>query len=219
MTANLAPDPERVLDAYADATRIVASGPLIRRFQAGVAEERARSTARPWSGALARLTGVPLRLRDSFDAAFAPRVTFALRLQSLALVLLTVLALSAIVGGAGAIVVEVVTGPDRGATLPGFIVDPERSPIAVPIATPVAPALPQRSTSRLPAPSPTAVPRVTVRVLAQEAPRRARDGKRRKAADHHVVATSGCPVSLIARADGASDATWRSWSRQRSCAS
>ena len=217
MTANLAPDPEHILEAYADATRIVASDQLIRRFQASVVEERARSASRPWSGALAPLSGARLRLRDSLDVAFAPHVAFALRLQALALVLLTILALGALVGGAGAVVVQVVNGPDRGAALPARVLAADSSqPAPGPVATP-APL--ERPTSPLPAPSPTVAPEVTVRVLAQEVPRRARDAKRPKSVHQPAVAARGCPVSVITRSDQAVATTQRSWSRERSCAS
>lgn len=158
MTANLAPDAERVLDAYAEATRIVASAQLVRRFQAGVADERAREARRPWSGMVAWLRGTRLRLAEPFSIAFAPHVTFALRLQSLALVLLTVLALSALVGGAGAVVVRVVDGPHRGPDVPGRVWVP-------------APAVPVPSTAPVPAQTSKA-PVVTTTVLAQHAPRK-----------------------------------------------
>jgi len=216
MTATVRPDPDRVLEAYLEATRIVASPQLVRRFQASVSEERARAAARPWSGALARLTGTRWRLRDSIDVAFAPHVTFALRLQSLALVLLMILALGAVVGGAGAVVVRVVTGPDRHDTLPASLLIPDPSSrTTVPSPTPMLRLPP---TSRIDRPSST-VPVVTVRVLAQQAPRRAREGKRRSVGDPTPAAVRGCPVSLITHTDRVTVSTQRSWSRGRSCAS
>lgn len=194
MTAHLSPDPGRVLDAYAEATRVVASAHLVRRFQAGIADERAREARRPWSGAVAWMRGARLRLAEPFSIAFAPHVTFALRLQSLALVLLTMLALSALVGGAGAMLVEVVSGPHRGADVPS------------------RPWVPAPSVS-VPSPAPARTsdtPVVSTRVLAQHAPHRAdrtRVERRRARAERQQEAgPTGCHAA-------------GGWSRDRRCAS
>jgi len=204
MNANLAPDAERVLDAYAEATRIVASAQLMRRFQAGIAGERAREARRPWSGAVAWLRGARLRLAEPFSIAFAPHVTFALRLQSLALVLLTMLALSALVGGAGAMVVQVVNGPHRAADVPSRLWAP-----APTVPTPSMPAPSVAVPSPVPA-RPSDAPVVTTKVLAQQAPRKAdRSRVERRRARMERQQEAGPPGCHAAGG----------WSRDRRCAS
>ena len=163
-----APDPERALDAYADVTRIAASGALVRRFQAGVAQERAAQ-----HGMRGRLRAVAVRagMRPPVAAPGPMRsgTTFALRLQGLALLLLLVLAMGLVAGGAGAAILTMLDGPRRGSDAPAHLLRPR--PSAAPEATP----------SATPAPTPKATPAPSLRVqsLAQRDPVRGRAAERR----------------------------------------
>lgn len=184
----LAPDPARasaeLLEAYADATRIGASAALVRRFQVAVTEERAAET-----GLRGRIRSLPSRLGVGTAARVVPvrrtpllpAVRLGLQAQGLALLLLAVLSLGILAGGAGAAIVSLLQGPHRGSDAPAQLILPDpSSPAVVP-----DPTL---------APDPTATPAPTIRVrpLAQRDPVRPHkaqraDAARRRATDAWVT--------------------------------
>lgn len=133
------PDPERVLEGYADLTRIQASGAVVRRFQAAVAEERAAE-----EGVTGRIRSLPLRLGIGRAARGIPSrplpwlrgARFTVQLQGLVLLLLLVLTLGLVAGGAGATIASLLQGPHRGSEAPGLLLAPERSPVTAPSPTP-----------------------------------------------------------------------------------
>jgi len=197
MTASRTPGAEPVLEAYVEATRIVASAQLVRRFEEGVAVERARDARRPWSGSIAWARGARSRLVEPMGTAFAPQVTFAIRLQGLALLLLLVVALGAAVGGAGTVLVSVVAGPDRGSSVPVSFVGPSG-----PSTSPAS--LLQAVPAGVPSPVPVASthPLVTTRSLPQQAPR----PRHHRGGAHRRVSH---PPACLARGG---------WSRSHRCA-
>ncbi len=176
--------PAQVLEAYADATRIQASSALVRRFQVAVTEERAAET-----GLRGRIRSLPLRLGIGAAARVVPArrtpllpaARLGLQAQGLALLLLAVLSLGILAGGAGAAIVSLLQGPHRGSDAPAQLILPDRSPPAV-------------VTEPTPAPDPTITPAPTLRArpLAQHDPVRSRkaqriDAARRRAADPWVT--------------------------------
>jgi hypothetical protein len=159
------PDPDRILESYAESTRITASSQLVRRLHDRVAEERAATPA--WRrDATAAWVRHASWLRELLTSAFTRGpVPAVLRVQSLALLLLLVMALGVAVGGAGAVMVTVVDRTER------ILHDRGRSDLPDPV--PTLPALvPVRGAS--PAPAPSAEPSVTVRRMAQRHPARGR---------------------------------------------
>ena len=189
MTVHAA-DPERILEAYADSTRLTASAQLTARFQAAVVMERSSRRARftgllpAWLGRLAAV-GAGVRL----GSPFGRHLTFALRLQSLALVLLTVLALGAVGGGAGAVLVSVVHQPGQTTDLPGLPAVPAPSVLPAPSVVPVpAPSVAPPTTSSRGGPAPS----LKVRVLAQRMPATRGSRADRRASQRPVVAVPFC---------------------------
>lgn len=161
-----APDPERLLEGYADLTRIQASPAAVRRFQAAVAEERAAD-----QGVTGRIRALPERLGIGRAARGVPSrrwplahgARVAVQLQGLALLLLLVLTVGVLAGGAGATIASLLQGPHRGSDAPA----PQR--VVPATAPPVAPS-----------PSPT----IRVAPLAQHDPAPARKTRKKPAAKH-----------------------------------
>jgi hypothetical protein len=133
------PDPERMLEGYADLTRIQASAAVVRRFQVAVAEERAAEQR-----VTGRIRSLPLRLGIGRAARGIPSrpvpwfqgVRFTVQLQGLALLLLLVLTLGLVAGGAGATIASLLQGPHRGSEAPGLLLVPEPAPVTAPTPTP-----------------------------------------------------------------------------------
>jgi hypothetical protein len=123
------PDPQRMLEGYAELTRIQASVSVVRRFQAAVAEERAAE-----EGITGHLRSLSLRLGFGRAARGIPSrrlpwlegARFTVRLQGLALLLLLVLTLGLVAGGAGATI----------ASAPGRLLLPEGPPGVAPTPSP-----------------------------------------------------------------------------------
>ena len=161
-----APDPERLLEDYADLTRIQASASIVRRFQAAVADERAAD-----QGFMGRIRALPLRLGIGRTARGIPSrrmplahgARFTLQLQGLALLLLLVLTLGLLVGGAGATIVSRLQAPHRGSE---------------------APAVQRVMPDPVPAVKPTPRPTIRVVSLAQQEPAPAPRSRRKSAAKH-----------------------------------
>lgn len=179
-------DPAGLLEDYAERTRIQASASVVRRFQAAVAEERAaeqtitgriRSLPRRVGIGLAA-RGIPSRAVPSRPVAWFQGARFAIGLQGLALLLLLVLTLGLVAGGAGATIASLLEGPHRGSQAP--VVQ-----LVLPTATPQAP------------PSPVAT--VRVRSLAQRVPETATKARKKAAAKRRSEATWVTPACV---ADG-----------------
>ncbi len=197
-------DPARVLESYADATRIVAPSALVRRFQASVAQERIadRGLGRVSRAVRAR---AGLGGRSGWPRpAHREGARLVLRLQGLVLLLLLTLALGALAGGAGARLISTLEGPRRGSDLPAHVVPLPR------LAAPSPSMHPAHGPAQAsPAPTPVPTPSVRTRALAQQAP--GRDDKdagrrHRRAARRHargdavlrrsVVVTPVCPIGM-----------------------
>jgi hypothetical protein len=161
-----APDPERLLEDYADLTRIQASPATVRRFQVAVSEERAAD-----QGVVGRIRALPVRLGIGRGARGIPSrrsplgqgARFTFQLQGLALLLLLVLTLGLVAGGAGATITSLLQGPHRGSEAPAV----QRM-----VQDPVPPVTPS--------PSPT----IRVAPLAQHDPAPARKTRKKPAAKY-----------------------------------
>lgn len=155
-----APDPGGLLEEYAERTRIQASASVVRRFQAAVAEERAaeqtiggRIRSLPVRVGIGRSArGIPSRRIPSRSASWLEGARFAVQLQGLALLLLLVLTLGLLAGGAGATIASLFQGPHRGSEAPAVqLVRPSRTPQAPP--SPVATVRVRPLAQRVPAPA------------------------------------------------------------------
>jgi hypothetical protein len=163
-----ASDPGGLLEDYAERTRIQASASVVRRFQAAVAEERAaertitgRIRSLPLRVGIGRVArGTPARRIPSRSVAWFQGARFAFQLQGLALLLLLVLTLGLLAGGAGATIASLLQGPHRGSEAPAV-------QLVLPSATPQVP------------PSPVAT--VRVRPLAQKVPAPATKARKKAA--------------------------------------
>ena len=170
-------EPEQLLDAYAEDTRIAASASLVRRFQTAVAEERAgdRGVRRRTRAALGRLGA---RVALPGVSPLRAGMTTAVRLQGLVLLLLLVLALGLVAGGAGAAIISQLEGPTRGSRGPSELIVPRPSPEPV-----------------VPPPSASPAPSLRVQPLAQCYPSRDRGAHpHRRGRGRHRLRCSSRPV-------------------------
>jgi hypothetical protein len=161
-------DLERELEAYAASVQIVASGPLLRRIHASVAEERAAAGAGALARLRERLRGGPARARVGVPAATGLRTAGALARPSLVMLLLLVMALGATVGGAGAVIVSLVDRTPAGPTDPVHRVVPGPTLPAPNLRRSVV--APDPSLRDAEARTPAPVPALTVSVQPQRRP-------------------------------------------------